>query len=181
MYEAQIQQALVARLNAAKGNPAFLTGFKIDQGTGDANTLYDLIGDRPFETLVDTSDFNLNPEFMIDIMGKNTIDIVLRSPVPRRNRIYIEVKRDQQPLRRGKYDSQIIRYFLHLLCITVEKPDGKPDIHRAMLLAAPSDWFQKRINQDTWEYFLDKYTDIARHFDITLGKLEIDDLIKTLS
>ncbi len=130
---------------------------------------------------MDTSDFNLKPEFMIDLMGKNTIDIVLRSSQSHQNRIYIEVKRDQQALRRGKYDSQIIRYFLHLLCATAEKPDGMPDIRRAMLLAAPSNWFQKKTNQDTWEYFLDKYRDIARCFHITLGKLEIDDLIKTLS
>jgi hypothetical protein len=49
------------------------------------------------------------------------------------------------------------------------------------LLAAPSDWFRDKKNQDTWQYFVDKYTDIARHFDVTLGKLEIDDLVKALS
>jgi hypothetical protein len=116
---------------------------------------------------------------MVDVTGNMVPDIVIRSLQSRENRIYIEVKLGQA-LGRGKHDSQIIRYFLHLLCNSKQLPKGSPDIRRAMLLAAPSLWFQNNKNADAWQYFLDKYQDLARCFDVTLGRLEIDDLIKGL-
>ena len=75
-------------------------------------------------------------------------------------------------------DSQIVRYFLQLLSSTAKIPEGVSDIRRATLLAAPFEWFRDKKNWDTWQYFLDKYTDIARHFDVTPGKLEIDNCSK---
>ena len=51
---------------------------------------------------------------MLDLTGGSVPDIVLRSKASGENRIYVEVK-DTQPLGYGLEDSQIIRYFLHLI------------------------------------------------------------------
>ena len=118
---------------------------------------------------------NPYPKFMVEIIGGMIPDIVLRSKVSNENRIYIEVKRTQ-PLGYGKVDSQIVRYFLHLLATSHSKPSGgADDIRRAVLLAAPPSWFAVNAIHDAWRYFLETYTQLASCFGVTLGELHLQD------
>ena len=103
-------------------------------------------------------------------------DIVLRSKVSAENRIYIEVK-DSRPLSDGIADSQVVRYFLHLLAMTKKVPKlGKTDIRRAVLLCAPSRWFKNNRNAKAWKHFLEHFSGLAQAFDIALGELDADSL-----
>jgi hypothetical protein len=108
---------------------------------------------------------------MQDLVGGVTPDIVLRSKSSGQNRIYIEVK-DTEPLGYGIEDSQIVRYFLHLLAMTTKGPSS--DIKRAVLLCAPSAWFQVERNAKTWNHFLDRFLGLAKAFDITLGEIRAE-------
>ena len=147
-------------------------GIPISESTSDAVTLYDLIGGSKFQILQDTSDWNPAPRLMREIIGGMTPDIVLRSESSGENRVYIEVKLTQ-PLNYGVPDSQIVRYFLHLLAMT-ERRKGK-DIRRAVLLAVPAAWLERSRNREVWTHFLDHFTDIATAFEITLGVIYTSD------
>jgi hypothetical protein len=123
----------------------------------------------------DNSKWNLNPKLMQDIICGMTPDIVLRSNVSGENRIYIEVK-DTEPLGHKHYgieDSQVVRYFLHLIAIS-KRNKGVTDIRRAMLLCAPSMWFKVERNAKAWAYFLEHFSGLAKAFDITLGELHAE-------
>jgi len=65
-----------------------------------------------------------------------------------------------------------VRYFLHLLAMTTKAPSS--DIKRAVLLCAPSAWFQAERNARTWNHFLARFSGLAKAFDITLGELRAD-------
>lgn len=85
-----------------------------------------------------------------------------------------EELRDVAPL------SQIVRQFLHLLGTTRHSsPSAGRDVRRAILLAAPSRWFEKKANMIKWQYFLDTYADLAKlpKVDITLGELRLDKFV----
>lgn len=147
--------------------------FCIHNSTSDARNLFDLIGDREFHLIKDDNRFNPCPTFMVDIIGGMIPDIVLRSKASNENRIYIEVKKTQR-LRYDKVDSQIIRYFLHLLATTQSRPlGGTDDIRRAVLLAAPPSWFAVNTNHAAWTYFLETYSPLASCFGVTLGELHL--------
>lgn len=113
-----------------------------------------------------------SPRQMLYVIGGMTPDIVLRPQISGKDRIYIEVK-EAASLSYGRHDSQVVRYFLHLLASTEQRPGGKDDIGRAILLAAPAHWFERKAGED-WLYFVEKYTDLARAFNITLGKILLD-------
>ena len=123
----------------------------------------------------DDSEWNTHKGFMVDVAGGMTPDIVLRLKGSGQNRICIEVK-ESQCLGYNTEDSQIIRYFLHLLAILEQKPHGVTDIGRAIILAAPSNWFENSRTGTEWRYFTDHYTDLARAFGITLGELRMDNV-----
>lgn len=176
MLEKDLENNLVAILRDAAQNPDILRTLPISSASNDANTVYDLLGEHRFDLFQDTSDWNSEPKLMVDVAGGIMPDIVLRSKASRQNRIYIEVKlheeiRDVAPL------SQVVRQFLHLLATSQFAPLGdRPDIRRALLLAAPSAWFADERNRAKWQYFLDHYSDLCRlpKVDITLGELWLD-------
>jgi hypothetical protein len=142
--------------------------------TSGARNLADLLSGCSLEVIHDNSDWNPHPKFMQDLVGGVTPDIVLRSRVSGQNRIYIEVK-DSEPLGYSVEDSQIIRYFLHLLATTTKVPATKvTDLRRAVLLCAPPAWFKNDQNAKTWNYFLEHFSGLAKAFDITLGELHAD-------
>ena len=147
--------------------------FAIHNSSSDAKNLFDLIGRNGYEVIEDDSRWNPYPKFMLEIIGGMTPDIVLRSKVSCENRIYIEVKKTQ-PLGYRKADSQVIRYFLHLLATSHSKPSilGE-DIRRAVLLAAPVSWFAATANKDACTYFLEMYSPLASCFGVTLGELHL--------
>jgi hypothetical protein len=148
-------------------------GLEIQNSTSDAKNLAALLGQHRPTVLHDSSDWNLHPTFMVDVIGGMTPDIVLRSMLSGQNRIYIEVK-DTEPLGFGIEDSQITRYFLHLLADTTRGPKAGSDIRRAVLLCAPAAWFKVKGNAQTWNHFLGCFSGLATAFDITLGELHAD-------
>ncbi len=169
MAEKDFENTIVKTLQAADKDPAVLANLEITSSTSDARSIADLcLGDQ-FDIFQDNSDWNPQKKFMTEIIGGMRPDIVLRSRISETNRIIIEVK-DTMPLGYGVHDSQVIRYFLHLLAMS-SSTVGK-DIRRAVLLAAPDRWFEGNTG-DVWKYFLNRYTDLARAFDVTLGELRI--------
>jgi hypothetical protein len=145
----------------------------INNSTSSARTLADLLcGSRP-TIFHDTNEFNTHPKLMQDVIGGMTPDIALRSRVSGENRIYIETK-DTEALGYGSDDSQIIRYFLHLLAVSTRVPPGAPDIRRAVLLCAPRAWFSNPSTAKSWRHFLQHFSGLAKAFDITLGELHAD-------
>lgn len=181
MTEKDLENRLAALLRRAARDPNLLQTVEITSSTSAAVTLYELIGERPFDLFQDTSEWNSNPrsKFMTDVAGGITPDLVLRSKASAENRIYIEVKL-QEELRDVPPLSQIVRQFLHLLATSRFAPlDHDPDIRRAVLLAAPSSWFLEYPNNHKWKYFLDHYADLAKlpKVDITLGEIRLDSLV----
>lgn len=165
--EKEIEKRFLDRL---KDGPASL---EIHNSTSAAKNLAALLGQHKPTVLPDTSAWNSHPNFMQDVIGGMTPDIVLRSTLSGQNRIYIEVK-DTEPLGYGIEDSQITRYFLHLLATTTRSPKEGADIRRAILVCAPASWFTVNRNAQTWNHFLRRFSGLATAFDITLGELYAD-------
>ncbi len=139
---------------------------------GGQMSLADLVGNHEFEIIEDSSEWNQDKTFMVDIIGGMTPDIVIRGKQSGENRIYIEVKNGAS-LNYGKEDSQIIRYFLHLLASSHKSPG---DIARAIVLAAPRRWFNSERNAEAWQYFVDHFGDLAKCFDVRLAILYLDEV-----
>src|SRR5258708_23206593 len=160
-------------LNVFREHPEFI---KFKNYTTSARNIADLLrGNRP-KIFHDTSDWNPHAKLMQELMWNKIPDIVLRSRISAENRIYIEVKYSRS-LSDGIVDSQVVRYFLHLLAMTrkVPKP-GEKDIRRALILCAPSSWFKNNRNAKAWKHFLEHFAGLAEAFDIALGELDADSL-----
>lgn len=135
----------------------------------------DLFRQLEYEHIHDDSRWNPVKNLMNDVIGGMCPDIVLRSKLTGENRIYIEVK-DTERLGYRHYgieDSQVIRYFLHLLATTTK---NSGDICRAILLCAPSYWFDHPHNAKAWGYFLQHFSGLAEAFDIAIGEVHADGL-----
>jgi hypothetical protein len=141
----------------------------------DKKTMADLLNGHKWDKYHDTSDWNRLKHLMQDVSGGTCPDVVIYSKRTDENRIYIEVKATE-PLGYGIEDLQIIRYFLHLL-ITTKKVSskGEPDIPRAVILCAPSQWFKDQKTAKSWNYFLEHFSGLADAFNITLGEIHSDD------
>ena len=141
----------------------------------DVTTMADLLGGREWDKFHDNSYWNKFNYLMQDVSGGMCPDIVLYSKKTGENRIYIEIKATIR-LGYGVEDSQIVRYFLHLLVTTKKVPSkGATDIRRAVLLCAPSPWFKNAKTAKSWEYFLEHFSGLAKAFDITLGEIHSDE------
>jgi len=158
-------------LNILRERPEAL---EIKNPSSAARNLADLLSGHEPTVFHDTNEWNPHPECMQDLVGGVIPDIVLRSKVSGQNRIYIEVK-DSKPLNYGIEDSQVVRYFLHLLAMSTKAPEkGAGDIKRAVLLCAPSLWFKDKHNAETWAHFLKHFSGLAKAFEITLGEVHAD-------
>lgn len=143
--------------------------------SSEAKTMADLLNGYKWDKFHDDSRWNKFKHFMQDVSGGTCPDVVIYSTRTDENRIYIEVKATSK-LGYGTEDSQIIRYFLHLLVTTKGVPDsGGPDIPRALLLCAPSQWFKNPRTAKSWNYFLEHFSGLARAFNITLGEIHSDE------
>src|SRR6266480_6500919 len=139
--------------------------------SSNITTMADLLCGREWDKFHDNSYWNKFKHFMQDVSGGMCPDIVLYSKKTGETRIYIEVKATTR-LGYGVEDSQIVRYFLHLLVTTKKVPSkGTNDIRRAVLLCAPSPWFKDSKTATSWEHFLRYFSPLAKAFDITLGEL----------
>jgi hypothetical protein len=173
--EANIEARIASRLEP--------TGTKwqsiaITNCTSSAHTLADLIGEIDFgfyrqHSLIAGSGLS------VDLFGGSTPDIVIHSLASKQNRIIIEVKKNSAFANKGRHGSQLLRYFFYLLATAEQKPKGKQDIYRAVLLAAPSSWFESnsREGAELWRQFLKDYGPIASTFHIALGEIRTDDLM----
>ena len=130
-----------------------------------------------YDVLEDTSEWRTNRDnFSIDLIGGMTPDIVIRDIRDEKNpkiRIIIEVKHLAE-LNYDIEDSQLIRYFLYLLCSTNKKDS---DIKRGLFLAAPQEWFNNQAKKEKYEYFLNTYKKIADKFDIEIGRILIENIV----
>jgi len=179
MTEKDLENLLVRELRRGHTDPNVLGRMAITGSTSNASTLYDLVGGREFDLFQEDSDWNPDKRWMVDIGGGIIPDIVPRSKASGQNRIYIEVKLHED-IRDVPALSQVVRQFLHLLCSTECAPPAAPrDIRRAVLLAAPSSWFEHEKRRGKWQYFRDSCTPLATlpKIDITLGELELDWLL----
>jgi hypothetical protein len=140
-------------------------------------SILDLVNGIEYRVFKNHTGWNREPKAMVDLIGQMIPDLVLRSAVSGENRIYIEVK-ETSDIDRHRAESQVVRYFLHLL-VSTRKNTGQPDIRRGLLLAAPNAWFARwaASPEDKWPYFLSTYQDLANAFGIVLGEIRTDELM----
>jgi hypothetical protein len=131
-------------------------------------SLFDLLAGFEPQVIQDNSDWNNHKHLSQDLFGGMTPDIVLRSKTSGENRIVIEVKKTSDFTHTELDASQVLRYFLHLLA-TTNKRQGA-DISRAVLLAAPKQWFESN-SAKPWNHFLKQYQPLATQFEIVLGNI----------
>lgn len=168
--EGEIVKTICFALQERKGNIDSLNLFRITNSTSDAKGLGDLIGAWDFDLFEDNSAWNTHPELMVDVAGGIRPDVVIRSKSGQ-NRLLIEVKGDTG-LRPPKETSQVVRYFLHLLCTSLQSSnDNGREIRRAILLAAPEEWFNNALNAESWGHFVSTYSPLATAFGITIGEI----------
>jgi hypothetical protein len=166
--EKDIENALCVVLRQSDEFPELLKSLSIHNNrTTQYENMYDLVQSKKFDLFQDNSDWIADKSIMIDIIGKMTPDIVLRSLASKQNRIIIEVKCTAK-LTFGMYDSQITRYFLYLLGATSNNKAN--DIPRAIIIAAPKEWFRN----NTWTHFVNTYWGLAKAFNITIGELHFN-------
>lgn len=162
-----------------------LTAIAIRERTGfGVSTVKDLVCDHEFTVIDDLvpgdrRTWNTHPGVMDDVIGGMTPDIVVRSAVARpENRIYIEAKSAHGVFTHADHrESQVIRYFLHLLATShVER--SEPSIRRAVLVAAPSRFFDssRAAGGAAWRYFHERYRDLAEVFGVVIGEIHSEDL-----
>jgi hypothetical protein len=173
--EKELEKRLCEKLRCSNGDRSSLKSLVFAETTSQARSVADLVGPCDYDLIEDDSRWNSAPRLMQDVAGGMIPDVVLRSRGSGENRIYIEVKKTQ-PLGRGRADSQVVRYFLHLLGTTHRDPiPGAQEILRAVIVAAPEEWFANRTNADTWSYFLNTFAPLATSFGITLAALHLRD------
>jgi hypothetical protein len=131
-------------------------------------SLFDLLAGFEPEVIQDNSDWNNHKHLSQDLFGGITPDLVLRSRISGENRIVIEVKKTSDFTHKELDASQVLRYFLHLLATTNKRPGA--DISRAVLLAAPKQWFESN-SAKPWNHFLRQYQPLATQFEIVLGNI----------
>ncbi|MCW8308864.1 hypothetical protein AruPA_17665 [Acidiphilium sp. PA] len=178
--ETKWQKWLVEKLQASCGNRELLSTIPVNLVTAESS-IGSLCGDFQYSIFEDNSDWNrqrktsYSRQILMDISGGMTPDIVLRSGVSDENRIYIEVK-EQASINYGMYDSQMVRYFLHLLATSKStKSQPHTDLRRAVILAAPDYWFEKNTSAKYWYDFCERFAGLADAFDVTLGEIRLND------
>ena len=164
------EKALETELcNQIASGEAARKAIRID--TQDKNcSLFDLLAGFEPQVIQDNSDWNNHKNLSQDLFGGITPDIVLRSKTSGENRIVIEVKKTSDFTHKELDASQVLRYFLHLLATTNKRPNGRADISRAVLLAAPKQWFESN-SAKPWNHFLKQYQPLATQFEIVLGNI----------
>lgn len=174
--EKELENSLVSMINAGRENIALLKKIAFSFSSSSARNLLDLMDDSDYLILQDDSNWNQHKDTLIDVSGGMTPDIVLQSSLSRQNRIIIEVKSDAH-FGYTRQASQITRYFIHLLSTTTEKCSHGNKIKRAVILATPTAWHRNHKNHEDWQYFLEKYTDLASSFGITLAAIDLDNIL----
>lgn len=176
MSEIGLQDKLCNLLLNGRSDRSTLPTLKFSETSTDAQTVYDLVGHVDYRLIREdqpSDPWNQFPDFMIDVIGGMQPDVVLRSKVSDENRIYFEIKWSS-PLGYNTADSQIVRYFLHLLAASHRSSNGRQDIRRAVVLVAPNVWTEKKAFLAKWQYFFQTYRELASLFDITLALLRLE-------
>jgi hypothetical protein len=171
-FEKKLESDLCAKVLESRTNSEKLCALRFSQTSSTAMSLGDLIGARDFDLFQDTSDWNQHKHMLVDISGGMNPDIVIRSKSSGENRIIIEVK-CESGLTYTRVDSQIVRYFIHLLATTLHRKGEAAEIRRAVVLAAPDSWLTLRSNKEDWDYFWNTYVNIAGAFGVTLARMRL--------
>jgi hypothetical protein len=175
LLEKDVQARVVARLEPTG---ILWRSIAFTNYTTAPETLEGLIGNRAFAFTQQPALIRHSSGLSVDLFGGQKPDIVIHSQTSKQNRIIIEVKKNAVFTHREPHGSQILRYFLHLLATTDQKPNGRRDIDRAVLLAAPSSWFEEDSRSALWKQFVNDYGPLAKTFQIALGEIRTDDLEK---
>lgn len=144
----------------------------VDGKTGAKENLCGYLSGIDHEVVQDSSDWKKNKGISIDLIGGMTPDIAVNSKLSNQNRILIEVKWDAK-LHYYPDESQLVRYFIYMIAATTRNHGKLPDLKRAVLLAAPQNWFSGK-NLQAYEYFVEKFYDVGDRFGIKIGKIECD-------
>jgi hypothetical protein len=105
-----------------------------------------------------------------------TPDVIIAGKQSGQDRIVIEVKKYSNPENNDHLDgNQFANYFFHLFSTTdVESPDDI-NIPRALIVAAPTDWFKVPQNFTVWHHLIRQYGPLAELYKITLAEIHIQD------
>jgi hypothetical protein len=109
-----------------------------------------------------------------DLFALQRPDLAVVSRASAQTRILIEVKQATSSTHKELDASQFVRNLLFLLSATDRHPRGNADIRRAVLVAAPQEWFGNKVLSREWDYLVGQYTSLAQTFDITLGAIYLD-------
>lgn len=166
MYsEKEIETYVCGILKRAKSDHNLLADLVVKNSNLQRSiSLVELINTNEYDVIEDNSDWNPDKHLMVDVIGGMTPDIVLRDTVTRENRVLIEVKRTAK-LNYGACDSQIVRYFLYLIGATSRR--NSTGIRRAVLVAAPPEWF----DNESWRYFIKTYSGLANSLNVVIGEI----------
>jgi hypothetical protein len=102
-------------------------------------------------------------------------DLIIAGKQSNQNRIVIEVKQFTGSTTKEPDASQFANYFFHLFATTDVKPNDRIVIPRAMIVAAPTQWFNKSETATLWNYLIDEYGSLAKTRQITLAEIHIED------
>jgi len=149
----------------------------VNSSSSDVATMADLIGSREFESrtekpLLKTLDTPLSK----DTFWMQKPDIALVSKFSGQVRVLIEVKLATDSTHPELDASQFVRNLLYMLAATDREPQGRADIRRAVLVAAPDAWFMNEKLSRHWSHLVRQYGGLAREFKITLGEIRTDHL-----
>ncbi len=176
MLEKHLQDAIVKKLDP---KTSVWRSIPIANHTTSSTTLGSLIGDFDFKIDERPTLHRKGTALSVDLFGSMKPDIMIRSSESKQNRIIIEVKKTALCTHKERHASQILRYFLHLLATTDQQPNKKSDIHRAVLVAAPTSWFNSKSHSRCWNEFLEHYSPLAKTFNIALGEIRTDGIAST--
>lgn len=179
-YEEDYHNAFAKTLTAAKTDRAILNSIRLLRPSDkDYTNLGDLIGKHPF-TILDDKIFctgkalGESDTLLEDIGGGMHPDFGLRakSSANPSARIYIEIKH-KAGATQAKGFNQYARYFVYLAATTLQNKDNPGiDFQRAMILAAPKEWFGSKYYKE-WLVFRETFGPMANELKIVLAEIEL--------
>ena len=175
MPEIMFHDRLCKALEAGRGNRSVLNEISVlSVNHADVRSIGDLIPVNAPYAITEFLTVVAKPP-LSDVFNRLQPDIVIQSlgSTAPLSRIYIDVK-DKAEMTYGFADSQLVRYFLHLIATTTAKDSL---IRRAVLAAAPAEWFERESRRGTksaWTHFITSYAPLASALNVTLGSIVVE-------
>ncbi len=138
MSEIAIQNKIVEMFNSESWR-----NIQLANSASADRTIGDLVGTQGFEVRVEKPLLGQAEKSLSAFaFGGQLPDIALVSRVSGQMRFVIEVKQATESTHKELDASQFVRSLLFLVAATDPRPDGKEDITRGLLIAAPDTWFR---------------------------------------